>query len=173
MQIGTVKRHPKAFRTTCFRRFHGTSARGFTSCGPDENRTHPDLPAREFRQPWNMQAQKENSRRSHPVKNPKPVQGIFIGGLTTWSFFVQRTFPGRGLPLFLCRYCFTGVLAIMWIRRESNPQPFYSATTTSSCRALTTCAGLYGGSHSRPICRLRRTRTFDSRQIPDALPPHT
>ena len=115
----------------------------------------------------------KNSRRSHPVKNPKPVQGIFIGGLTTWSFLSSVHSLARGLPLFLCRYCFTGVLAIMWIRRESNPQPFYSATTTSSCRALTMCAGLYGGSHSRPICRSRRTRTFDSRLIPDALPPHT
>ena len=66
-QIGTVKRRPKAFRTTCFRRFHGTSARGFTSCGPDENRTRHDLPAREFRLPWYMPAH-INSRRNYPVK---------------------------------------------------------------------------------------------------------
>lgn len=56
-QNGTVKRHPKVFQTTCFRHFHGMSARGFTSCGPDENRTRHDLPAREFRLPWYMPAQ--------------------------------------------------------------------------------------------------------------------
>jgi hypothetical protein len=72
MQIGTVKRRPKVFQTICFRRFHGTPARGFTSCGPDENRTRHDFPAREFRLPWYMPAQKQTVEEIILYKNPKP-----------------------------------------------------------------------------------------------------
>ena len=69
----------------------------YSKSGPDENRTRHDLPAREFRLPWYMPAQKRKTVEEIILYKTlnlyigrlhcfTPYRDNLIDGLTTWSF---------------------------------------------------------------------------------------